>query len=213
MSHREAVTRLIAEIDRYLARLSGSGIAEVRDGIARSKKCPAETAAKPAPPLCGHLDAALRAMTGADPLRRAIEDIRSDLGWITYDEYPRETIGQRFPLAHAFVSLIGDGGFIPAEDFQLGLFLIAPKTLYRDHFHPAPELYVPLTGPHGWRFGTDGSWHDYGAHIPIWNEPMRVHATLVRDEPFLALYAWTRDVDGIAVVKPAPDWAEIEAGL
>jgi len=26
MSHREAVTRLIAEIDRYLARLSGSGM-------------------------------------------------------------------------------------------------------------------------------------------------------------------------------------------
>jgi len=42
---------------------------------------------------------------------------------------------------------------------------------------------------------------------------MRVHATLVRDAPFLALYAWTRDVDAIAVVKPAPDWAEIEARL
>ena len=113
----------------------------------------------------------------------------------------------------AFVGLIGDEGFIQAEDFQLGLFLIAPKTLYRDHFHPAPELYVPLTGPHEWRFGTGESWKEYNSHIPVWNEPMQVHATLVRDRPFLSLYAWTKDVEGISVVAPAPDWAEIEASL
>jgi hypothetical protein len=143
----------------------------------------------------------------------AIEAVRPDLGWITYDAYPQEEIGARFPRAHAFATLIGGRGLIPAEDFELGLFLIAPKTLYRDHFHPAPELYVPLTGPHEWRFGTGESWREQEAHIPIWNEPLRVHATLVRDRPFLALFAWTRDVDGISVVKPAPDWAAIEARL
>ncbi len=34
----------------------------------------------------------------------------------------------------------------------MGLFVIAPHVLYRDHAHAAPELYLPLTGPHGWRF-------------------------------------------------------------
>ena len=213
MSHRGAVTRLIAEIDRYLARLEGPGIADVRDGIARFAGCPSERPAQPAPPICGHLDEALLGMTGADPLCMAIEDMRPALCWVTYDAYPREMIGQRFPEAHAFVSLIGGQGFIPAEDFELGLFLIAPKTLYRDHFHPAPELYVPLTGPHEWRFGTGESWRTYAPHMPIWNEPLRVHATLVRDQPFLALFAWTKDVNGISVVKPAPDWTEIEAAL
>lgn len=27
----------------------------------------------------------------------------------------------------------------------------------RDHRHKAPELHVPLTGPHEWRFGTGES--------------------------------------------------------
>jgi hypothetical protein len=102
---------------------------------------------------------------------------------------------------------------VPADDFELGLFLIAPKTLYRDHRHKAPELYVTLTGPHEWRFGVGESWTEYEAHTPIWNEPMQVHATLVRDIPFLALFAWTRDVMADATVVRAPDWAEIEASL
>ena len=208
-----AVTRLIEEIDRYLARLKGPGITNVRAGIARFGAGSVRQMAKPAPPVCGHLDTALVAMTGADPLCMAIEDIRPQLSWITYDAYPRQLIGNRFPLAHAFVSLIGGVGFIPADDFELGLFLIAPKTLYRDHCHRAPELYVPLTGPHEWRFGTGASWTEYKAHTPIWNEPMQVHATLVRDLPFLSLFAWTRDVDAHATVTPSPDWNLIEAGL
>jgi hypothetical protein len=111
------------------------------------------------------------------------------------------------------VGLIGGVGFIPVDDFELGLFLIAPKTVYRDHRHPAPELYVPLTGPHEWRFETGASWTEYKAHTPIWNEPMQVHATLVRDLPFLSLFAWMRDVDTHATVTPSPDWNLIEAGL
>ncbi|WP_119388883.1 dimethylsulfonioproprionate lyase family protein [Taklimakanibacter lacteus] len=213
MCHPEAVTRLIAEIDTYLARRDGPGIKDVRDGIARSAGEAARRTAKAAPPSCGHLDEALLAMAGADALRGAIEDIRPQLGWVTYDAYPRAKIGERFPRAHAFVTLIGGAGFIPAEDFALGLFLIAPGTLYRDHFHPAPELYVPLTGPHEWRFGAGESWREYPAHAAIWNEPMQVHATLVRRQPFLALYAWTKDVEGVSVVAAAPDWAEIEARL
>ena len=101
----------------------------------------------------------------------------------------------------------------PLRDFELGLFLVAPRTLYRDHRHLAPELYVPLTGPHEWRFGTGESWTEYSAHTPIWNDPMQIHATLVREVPFLALFAWTRDVAADAVIVPATDWAEIEAGL
>lgn len=208
-----AVTRLIDEVDRYLARFEGPEIADVRRGIARFGQGPVRQGMEPASPACGHLDAALHRVIGADALRMAINEVRPDLAWITYDAYPREMIGRRFPVAHAFVSLIGGTGFIPADDFELGLFLIAPKTLYRDHHHKAPELYVPLTGPHEWRFGVGEGWTEYEAHRPIWNTTMRVHATLVRDVPFLALFAWTADVDAVSTVVPAPDWPEIEAGL
>ena len=86
-------------------------------------------------------------------------------------------------------------------------------TLYRDHTHPAPELYAPITGPHGWRFGIADPWKSLPANVPVWNEPDRVHATLVGEHPFLAIYAWTRDVHYPAIVVPADDWAEIEARL
>jgi len=177
MKNLGAITRLIAEIDRYLARLNGLGIVAVRDGITRFGAGSIEQMPKPAAPVCGHLDEALLAMTGADTLCKAIEDIRPQLNWITYDAYPREMIGKRFPVAHTFASLMGGAGLITADGFELGLFLFAPKTLYRDHCHKAPELYVPLTGPHEWRFGAGESWTEYKAHSPIWNKPMQVHAT------------------------------------
>jgi hypothetical protein len=208
-----AIARLIEQIDHYLADLTGPGLDDVRQGILRFGQEPVREGIEPASPACGHLEAALFCINGADPLRHAINEVRSDLRWVTYDAYPPEMIGRRFPVAHAFASLIGGEGFLPADDFELGLFLIAPKTLYRDHRHEAPELYVPLTGPHEWRFGVDESWTEYKAHKPIWNEPMRVHATLVREIPFLALFAWTRSVIAVSMVVPATDWAEIEAGL
>jgi hypothetical protein len=208
-----AIARLIEQIDHYLADLTGPGLDDVRQGILRFGQEPVREGIEPASPACGHLEAALFCINGADPLRHAINEVRSDLRWVTYDAYPPEMIGRRFPVAHAFASLIGGEGFLPADDFELGLFLIAPKTLYRDHRHEAPELYVPLTGPHEWRFGVGESWTEYEAHKPIWNEPMRVHATLVREIPFLALFAWTRNVNAVSIVVPASDWAEIEAGL
>ncbi len=101
---------------------------------------------------------------------------------------------------------------LPRETFSLGLFLVAPRTFYRDRRHLAPELYAPLTGPTLWRFG-HGGWSRRLAHEPIWNEPSRVHATLVEEAPFLCIYVWTSNVSEPAAVVPAPDWEEIEQRL
>ena len=106
--------------------------------------------------------------------------------------------------------IIGADGPIPALDFDLGLFLIAPHILYRDHHHAAPELYAPLTGPHGWRFGPDRRLTLKPAHHPVWNPPYRPHLTKVGPTPFLAIFAWTRDVKQTAKVIPASDWPQLE---
>lgn len=210
----QAIRALIGEIDHYLASATeGSrGVAEVRKGIAIFREG-AVNALEPNPhPSCGYLDEALQ-VSDAQNLRRAIERARPHLNWSTYNLYPRAEIGERWPKAHAMVSLIGGGGFIPADDFELGLFLMAPRTLYRDHRHAAPELYVPFTGPHWWRFEPGGAWIEMPAHAPVWNEPNVIHATLVRDVPFLCLYGWTRDVNCPSKVVPAPDWDVIETRL
>jgi hypothetical protein len=83
--------------------------------------------------------------------------------------------------------------------------------LYRDHCHKAPELYVPLTGPHGWRFGPGMPLIVKPAHHPVWNDPYAPHLTKVGAVPLLCLFGWTRDVAEVARVIPAPDWAELEA--
>jgi len=214
----DAVLRLIAGIDVYLAALEAQwhGVAGARRELARVRRAGTEgaPAGTPGGPSCGHLEAALdfAAGGGAAHLVAAIRAAAAHLHWRTYRAYPPEQIGVHFPKNHGFTRLIGPGGTIHNDDFGLGLFLMAPRVFYRDHCHPAPELYAPLTGPHQWRFGC-GPWSSRPAHQPVWNEPMAVHATLSGEAPFLCVYIWTREIGAPAMLVEAPDWTEIESRL
>jgi hypothetical protein len=150
-----ALRTLVDEADRYLATLPGPGVAEVRAGVAEWREGPVTPAGATtaSPVVSAHLPAAL-ALLGRDrpALALAIAEAAPALDWVSYDRYPPAAIGAAFATGNAYARIIGDGAAIPARDFDLGLFLIAPHVLYRDHHHPAPELYAPLTGPHGWRF-------------------------------------------------------------
>lgn len=208
-----ALAALVDEVDRYLTTLAGPGLAEVRAGLARWRGG-AVTPVAPAPhPLRDtHLPVALAALAPTHPaLAQAIAAAAPHLSWITYDAYDPTRIGEGFRQGHAFASLVGEGAPIDARDYDLGLFLIAPQVFYRDHHHAAPELYAPLTGPHGWRFGPGRPLVLKPAHQPVWNPPHRPHATKVGAVPFLCIFAWTRDVAEAAQVLPADDWPEQEA--
>ena len=206
-----AIRALLGETDRYLAELPGDGIAEVRTGLAIWRDGPVSPGADTNPVTRAHLPAALRELASTHPgLAGAIATATPLLRWQSYDGYAPDTIGESFASNHAFASLLGEDAAIPATDFDLGLFLIAPHVLYRDHAHPAPELYAPLTGPHGWRFGPDRPLVIKAAHQPVWNPPMQPHLTKVGPVPFLCLYAWTRDVTSAAQVIPAQDWHRLE---
>src|SRR5690606_38276017 len=135
------------------------------------------------------------------------------LNWVSYDAYPADEIGAYFPKQHAFASLawLYDSDY--AHDLDLGMMLIEPHTLYRDHRHQAAELYLPLTGPSRWRFGLEAAWEIRQAGEPVWNPPYALHATLVDSVPMLCLYAWTKNVHAPAEVVPTSDWVEIEAQL
>ena len=208
-----AIRRLVDEADIYLSTLLGPGVAEVRAGIARAR----DGAVRPGggegnATVAAHLAPALAALAPTHPaLAGAIAGAAPHLTWVTYDAYPRAEIGEAFATGHAFASIIGEGGALSARDYDLGLFLIAPHVLYRDHNHAAPELYAPLTGPHGWRFGPGEPLVVKPAHQPVWNDPFRPHCTKVGPVPFLCLFGWTRDVNEVARVLPAPDWPELEA--
>ena len=210
----EALIRaLLDEADRYLAALPGPGVTEVRVLLSRWRNGPVTLPAmKPNAVVDAHLPPALEALAADRPaLAGAIAAAAPHLDWITYDGYPPDEIGAAFARGHAYCSLIGEEAAIPAQDFDLGLFLIAPHVLYRDHAHAAPELYAPLTGPHGWRFGAGRPLVVKPAHRPVWNPPFRPHLTKVGPVPFLCLFGWTKDSMAPAHVIPATDWPELEA--
>lgn len=207
------LSHLIDHIDTYLASLSAPGVPAVRSGIATWRDGPVQRHDPKRLAINSHMAEALdfAAKSGQPALAEAIGVIEPQLKWISYDHYPRALIGEGFATGHSYAALIGREGCIPAEDFELGLFLIAPNVLYRDHKHAAPELYAPLTGPHGWRFspGAPLEWRD--AHQPVWNEAFQHHATRVGPVPFLCIFGWTRDVDEIATIIPCDDWPALEA--
>ncbi len=198
------VAALAAEAAACLRGLTGPGTEEVAAGLATARALPPEP--QPHPVVAAHLPAALAAVQGAPALVAAIAAAAPWLGWVVYDRYPPALIGPAFARRHAFAPLAH------GPDFELGIFLIAPRTLYRDHAHAAPELYAPLTGPHGWRFAPGAAIETRPAHEPVWNPAHQPHATLTGDVPFLCLYAWTRDIGEPARVIPAPDWDMLEAG-
>ncbi len=205
------VRALIAAIGTYLDALEGPGTDDVRAGFAHHGSATLRTVATRANAVVDrHLVAALSAVEGWPDLKNSIAAAAPHLRWVTYDLYDRALIGDAFADGHAFASLVGPEGPVPAAGFELGLFLIAPGVFYRDHNHAAPELYAPLTGPHGWRFGPGDPIVWRPAHRPVWNEPFRPHATMAGAVPFLCLYVWTADIDAPAAVIRADDWASLE---
>jgi hypothetical protein len=210
---------LVETIDAHLASCTreAAGIAEIRTALAafRRKVVPRDLPELRSRPAIGDLDVTLQLVerqSGA-VLAAAIRAALPWLNWVTYRAYPAAEIGPRFPTHHAFASLAALYDPDYALDFDLGLFLIAPHTLYRDHRHRAPELYLPLTGPSLWRFGLEEIWQKREAGEPVWNPPFALHATRVEAVPFLCLYGWSRDVRFPANVVPAGDWREIESRL
>ncbi len=149
-------------------------------------------------------------------LKAALVLARDHLHWKVDDGgfYPKGAdVGDGYRSGNMHTLLIGpQNSIVTADDLLLGIFLLAPNTLYRDHKHLAPEIYVPMTGPSGWRFER-GDWVDYDAGHAIYNAPNVTHATRVYDTPFLSLFAWTRDVDAPCQVVHADDWPETERNL
>jgi hypothetical protein len=210
-----AVRALIGAARDYLAAQDDPAARAIAPLIDRHAAGPAQAAAThpAARDLAAQwLPAALQSADMSAPaLAAAIRAAAAHLSFVRYDRYDPALIGENFQQGHAFASLVGEDASVRADGFELGLFIIAPHVLYRDHAHPAPELYAPLTGPHGWRFAPGDPIAIRPAHRPVWNDAHRPHLIKVGPRPFLALFAWTADVTLPAYVIPADDWDMIEA--
>lgn len=127
-----------------------------------------------------------------DTLAAGVALLDEHLCWEQTPGYSDELLGEGFMDDYAHCQLVGPSGFFPGDDFKLGLLLLGPHRHYRDHYHPAPELYWPLTGPTSWKQG-NGGFTTRQAGETIWHRPHVVHATATAETPLLAVWCWTRD--------------------
>ena len=150
-------------------------------------------------------------------LKAALIAAKDHLHWKVDDgEYYANgaDVGVGYKTGNMHTLLVGpENAIVLSNQYLLGLFLMAPYTLYRDHKHLAPELYVTLTGPTAWRLEL-GEWEEHQADLRLFNPPNVVHATRVDETPFLALFAWELGaVPSICSVVNASDWDQIEEQL
>ena len=126
---------------------------------------------------------------------------------------PGADLGERYTECNLLTLLIGpDACGHHHPDFCLGIFMLGQRTLYRDHNHDAPELYLNLSEKSGWRFGTH-EWQDYPAGSLIWNAAGDTHATRVYDQPFISVFVWLENVHALCNLVYFDDWAEVEKDL
>lgn len=147
-------------------------------------------------------------------LKAALIAAKGHLHWKVDDgEYYANgaDVGVGYKTGNMHTLLVGpENAIVTSNQYLLGLFLLAPYTLYRDHKHLAPELYVTLTGPSAWRFEL-GEWEEYEAGSRLFNPSNVVHATRVDETPFLALFAWELGAaPSICSVVNVSDWDQIE---
>lgn len=186
---------LIGAIARGLLQRGGEGVGEVLGRLAEQALDEAHFR-DPQPhrlPVLRHLaECTARAMFVDTDIAAALAAIEEHLSWRQSPSYNDQLLGEGFMDNYGWCELVGSQGFFPGDDFRLGLLMLGPHRHYRDHYHPAPELYWPLTGPSDWKKGA-GGYEIREAGEVIWHPSLRVHATRTGDAPLLATWAWTRE--------------------
>ena len=221
MNSNHPVLNLVAEITSALSTRQGPLIVEQTLSCLAEMNLTAESMLQPDPSMPGvfandldvaikHMPPQLSALASAIDTSKHIVQWNRDLGQF----YEKDAdVGDSYRNGNMNCILIGSqNGFFHSDKLFMGLFFLQPYTFYRDHDHEASEMYFNLTGPHGFRFDVNG-WSDYPADSIIWNTPWLPHATRVYNIPFLCLYVWIDNLDGLCRVVDADDWAQLEDEL
>ncbi|MBM3545627.1 MAG: cupin domain-containing protein [Alphaproteobacteria bacterium] len=119
--------------------------------------------------------------------------------WLQNPNYSVENMGPGYVDRYGYVELIGPGRPVESADLLVGLLMLGPEMHYPDHAHPAEEIYHVVAGHAEWWREGEG-WHRKPPGSVIHHTPMTRHAMRTRDEPLLALYCWTGDVEVYATM-------------
>ena len=189
----ESVRRLFGALTRGLSARQGDGVAEVLERLA-AQDLGAAAFHEPEPqkiPVVQYLPQCLAEATRLDAeLAAGIAAVEDALQWRRSPSYTDHVLGTGFNANYGWAQFIGPHGFFPGDDFLLGLLMLGPDRHYPDHYHPAPELYWPLTTESFWsRDSKPFEAKPQGAII--WHAPTVLHATITGTRPLLAVWCWT----------------------
>ncbi len=188
---------LVAALRRSFADPNGAddaARAEIRRVEVLLAAAPLEAAAlRPTHhPLTQHLPAVLDLAEATAPeVAAALRPIAQQLPW-RYGYTPRDD-APGLEGAMGWAELIGPLAPIVSREVCFGLTLIGPRTYYPPHRHPAVELYRIVVGHPHWTVATDTAPRRPGDAILHASDV--VHAMRADDDPLLAIYSWTGDVD------------------
>lgn len=183
-------------IDAIRMSLKGEGTAEVKARLAAQDLSPAaavDPGSRRLPATRYFAECVATSMFLVPEVAAALAGIDEFLHWKQNPNYSDDVMGEGCMDNYAYAEIVGPDGFFPGDDFLMGLLLLGPGRLYRDHWHKAPELYWLLTGPSDWRKDTSA----FISRAPgetVWHPPRMSHATRTDTSPLLAVWAWTRDV-------------------
>jgi len=191
----QKVRALIDSARKRLIACSDEGAQEVLARLDEQDLNPAhELSPEPTTlPVLTYLDACLLEATQFDAeIARSIADLKPHFQWRQSKAYNDDVLGAGFLANYGWTEIIGPNGFFRGDDFLFGLLMLGPNQHYRDHFHPAPELYWPLTSDTEWRKGEEVLAPKQAGTL-LWHRPNIIHATRTRTKPLLTLWSWTKD--------------------
>jgi len=110
----------------------------------------------------------------------------------TWTEYAPSEWAQPFVERMAAGFLVGPTAPVVSYDVSFGMFVVAPNTFYREHGHPAREVYVVVSGRT--EFLSSDGWITLGPGDASVQEPEVTHALRTGSEGMLCFWAWTGDV-------------------
>jgi hypothetical protein len=186
---------LIGEIARGLYASGDAAAHEVLDRLAE-QRIDRQALIVPEParlPVLAHFAPCVaETMLFNASLAAAIASIEDALCWHQSPDYTDQLLGDGFSANYGWCQIVGPKGFFDGDDFRLGLLMLGPDRHYKDHYHPAPELYWPLTSGSLWKQG-EGGFAIKPAGAVVWHAPNEIHATRTNGQPLLAVWSWTRD--------------------
>jgi dimethylpropiothetin dethiomethylase len=95
----------------------------------------------------------------------------------------------------AVAELIGPNALFPMPDVRVGLLIQNEGFHYPRHWHAAEELYLILRGTALWAVAdTEPMPREPGSFVH--HQSMQPHWMVTNQEPMIALWGWTGDIDG-----------------